>query len=88
MENLLGLGGGEFGLASEEVKVKSFLAEGDALGELAKAILKGFLSLLKFSLLQKLVSVLGDASIGRRAGDKKERQSEGREGRGHSGRLW
>jgi len=37
-------------LASEEVEVKSFLAKGDALRELAEPVLEGFLGLLEFSL--------------------------------------
>jgi len=51
-------------LAREEVEVKSFLAKGDALRELAETVLEGFLGLLEFSLFQKLVGVLGNASVG------------------------
>jgi hypothetical protein len=47
---LLGLRRCEFGLACEEVKVKSFLAKSNAFGELAETVLKGFLCLLEFSL--------------------------------------
>ena len=47
---MLGLRCCEFGLACEEVKVKSFLAKSDALRELAKSVLQGFLGLLEFSL--------------------------------------
>jgi hypothetical protein len=64
---LSGFGGGEFGLAGKKVEVESFLAKGDALGELAKALLEGFLGLLKFSFLEKLAGLLGEATIGPRA---------------------
>jgi hypothetical protein len=36
---LSGFGSGEFGLAGKKVEVQPFLAKGDALGELAKALL-------------------------------------------------
>ena len=72
-----GFGGGEFGLAGEEVEVESFLAKGDALGELTKALLEGFLSLLKFSFLEKLAGLLGETTIGPRAGRDHKGNKEG-----------
>ena len=77
LQNLAGFGGGEFGLACEEVEVESFLAKSDALGELAKALLKGFLSLLKFSFLEKLAGLLGEATIGPGAGRDREGNKDG-----------
>jgi hypothetical protein len=65
-------------LACEEVEVKSFLAKGDTLRELAKSVLEGFLGLLEFSLLQELVGVLGNASVGLGTGGQEEGQDEGR----------
>ena len=72
-----GFGGGEFGLAGEEVEVESFLAKGDALGELAKAFLEGFLCLLKFSFLEKLAGLLGEATIGLGAGSDRQGNKDG-----------
>ena len=63
-------------MAREEVEVKSFLAKGDALRELAKTVLEGFLGLLEFSLLQELVGVLGNASVGLGTGGQEEGQDE------------
>ena len=72
-----GFGSGEFGLAGKEVEVESFLAKGDALGELAKAFLESFLSLLKFSFLEKLAGLLGEATIGPGAGRDREGNKDG-----------
>ena len=58
--------------------MKSFLAKGDALRELAETFLEGFLGLLEFSLLQELVGVLGNASVGPGTGGQEEGQEEGR----------
>ena len=58
--------------------MKSFLAKGDTLRELAKSVLEGFLGLLEFSLLQELVGVLGNASVGLGTGGQEEGQDEGR----------
>jgi hypothetical protein len=74
---LSGFGGGEFGLAGKEVEVESFLTKGDALGELAKAFLEGFLCLLKFSFLEKLSGLLGKATVGPGAGRDREGNEEG-----------
>ena len=68
---------GEFGLAGKEVEVEPFLAKGDALGELAKALLQGFLGLLKFSFLEKLAGLLGEATIGPGAGRDREGNKDG-----------
>ena len=43
--------------------MKSFLAKGDTLRELAETVLDRFLGLLEFSLFQKLVGALGNASV-------------------------
>ncbi len=67
--------------------MKSFLAKGDALRELAETVLEGFLGLLEFSLFQKLVSALGNAAVGLGTGGQEEGQDEGRKGRVHGGRL-
>ena len=56
--------------------MKSFLAKGDALRELAETVLEGFLGLLEFSLLQELVGVLGNASVGLGTGGQEEGQDE------------
>ena len=72
-----GFGSGEFGLAGKEVEVESFLAKGDTLGKLAKALLEGFLGLLKFSFLEKLAGLLGEATIGSRAGRDREGNKDG-----------
>ena len=72
-----GFGSGEFGLAGKEVEVESFLAKGDALRELAKAFLESFLSLLKFSFLEKLAGLLGEATIGPGAGRDREGNKDG-----------
>ena len=72
-----GFGSGEFGLAGKEVEVESFLAKGDVLGELAKAFLESFLSLLKFSFLEKLAGLLGEATIGPGAGRDREGNKDG-----------
>jgi len=53
------------------------LTKGDALGELAKAFLEGFLCLLKFSFLEKLSGLLGKATIGPGAGRDREGNEEG-----------
>jgi len=58
--------------------VKSFLAKGDALRELAETVLEGFLSLLKFTLFQELVGTLGNASVGLGTGGQEEGQDDGR----------
>ena len=79
-----GFGGGEFGLAGKEVEVESFLTKGDALGELAKAFLEGFLCLLKFSFLEKLSGLLGKATIGPGAGRDRERNEEGEKNPRHT----
>jgi hypothetical protein len=73
---LSGFGGGEFGLAGKEVEVESFLAKGDALGELAKAFLESFPSLLKFSFLEKLAGLVGEATIRFGAGRDREDNKE------------
>ena len=57
--------------------MESFLAKGDALGELAKAFLKGFLCLLKFSFLEKLAGLLGEATIGPGAGSDRQGNKNG-----------
>ena len=57
--------------------MKSFLAKSDALRELAETVLQGFLGLLEFSLVQELVGVLGNASVGLGTGGQKEGQEEG-----------
>jgi len=75
---LLGFGCRELGLACEEVEVKSFLAKGDTLRELAETVLEGFLRLLEFSLFQELVGVLGNATVGLGTGSQEEGQDEGR----------
>jgi hypothetical protein len=74
---LSGFGSGEFGLAGKEVEVESFLAKGDALGKLAKAFLESLLSLLKFSFLEKLAGLLGEATIGPGAGRDREGKKDG-----------
>ena len=56
--------------------MESFLAKGDALGELAKAFLESFLGLLKFSFLEKLAGLLGEATIGLGAGRDREDNKE------------
>ena len=58
--------------------MKSFLAKGDTLRELAETVLEGFLRLLEFSLFQELVGVLGNATVGLGAGSQEEGQDEGR----------
>ena len=58
--------------------MKSFLAKGDTLRELAETVLEGFLGLLEFSLVQELVGVLGNASVGLGTGGQEEGQDEGR----------
>ena len=67
--------------------MKSFLAKGDTLRELAKSVLEGLLGLLEFSLFQKLVSALGNAAVGLGTGGQEEGQDEGRKGRVHGGRF-
>jgi hypothetical protein len=57
--------------------VESFLAKGDALGKLAKALLEGLLGLLKFSFLEKLAGLLGEATIGPGAGRDREGNEDG-----------
>ena len=57
--------------------MKSFLAKGDALRELAKSVLEGLLGLLEFSLFQELVGAFGNASVGLGTGGQKEGQNEG-----------
>jgi len=59
-------------LACQEVEIKSFMAEGNTLGELAESILESFLGLLQFALVEELVSTFGEATIGARAGGKGE----------------
>ena len=56
--------------------MKSFLAKGDALRELAETVLEGFLGLLEFSLFQELVGVLGNASVGLGTRGQEEGQDE------------
>ena len=56
--------------------MKSFLAKGDTLRELAETVLQGFLGLLEFSLVQELVGVLGNASVGLGTGGQEEGQDE------------
>ena len=58
--------------------MKSFLAKGDALRELAKSVLEGLLGLLEFSLFQELVGVLGNTTVGMGTGGEEEGQDEGR----------
>ena len=59
--------------------MESFLAKGDALGELAKAFLEGFLGLLKFSFLEKLSGLLGEATIWFGAGrDRQDNKESGK----------
>ena len=58
--------------------MKSFLAKGDALRELAETVLEGLLGLLEFSLFQELVGVLGNASVGLGTGGQEKGQDEGR----------
>ena len=58
--------------------MKSFLAKGDTLRELAETVLEGFLGLLEFSLFQELVGALGNASVGLGTGCQEEGQDEGR----------
>ena len=56
--------------------MKSFLAKGDALRELAKSVLEGFLGLLEFSLFKESVGVLGNASVGLGTRGQEEGQDE------------
>ena len=56
--------------------MKSFLAKGDTLRELAETVLEGFLGLLEFSLFQELVGALGNATVGLGTGSKEEGQDE------------
>ena len=58
--------------------MKSFLAKGDTLRELAETVLEGLLGLLEFSLFQELVRVLGNASVGLGTRGQEEGQDEGR----------
>jgi hypothetical protein len=82
-----GFGSGEFGLAGKEVEVESFLAKGDALGKLAKALLEGFLGLLKFSFLEKLAGLMGEATIGSRAGRDREGNKDGGKNPRHTSKI-
>ena len=56
--------------------MKSFLAKGDTLRELAETVLEGFLGLLEFSLFQELVGALGNATVGLGTGSQEEGQDE------------
>ena len=56
--------------------MKSFLAKSDALRELAKSVLEGFLGLLEFSLFKESVGVLGNASVGLGTRGQEEGQDE------------
>ena len=56
--------------------MKSFLAKGDALRELAETVLEGFLGLLEFSLFKELVGALGNATVGLGTGGQEEGQDE------------
>ena len=67
--------------------MKSFLAKGDALRELAETVLEGFLGLLEFPLFKQSVGVVGNASVGLGTRGQEEAQDECRYGQVHSGRL-
>ncbi len=87
----MGLRGGEFGLAGEEVEVQAFLAQGDAFRELTKSVLNRVLRLLEFALVEELVGTLGKATVGFGAGgegkDDGKSEGSGKESEAHGGRL-
>jgi len=72
LEDLAGLGGSEFGLPCEKVEVEAFLAEREALGELAKSGSERFLGLGEVALLTELMDLAGKAGVGTRAGGEGE----------------
>ena len=87
LQDLAGLGGGELGLPGQEVEAESFLAKGNALGKLAEALLESFLGLLKFSFLQILAGLLGEAGIGSGARCDAEQGEKGEKNPRHPRRL-
>ncbi len=72
LEDLASLGSSEFRLPCEKVKVEAFLAEGEALGELAKSGSERFLGLGEVALLTELMDLAGKAGIGTRTSGEGE----------------
>ena len=83
MEDLAGFGGGQFGLAGQEMEVHTFFPKVGAIRELAQAVFNFFDSLLDFALFDELMGLSGEALIRTRAGGEEKGEKQAGKGRTH-----